>query len=611
MIAMQPITASPGNAAEGLGSKIAAIIGNTMQNYKKAKDSEQFVDTVYKGIQNMKPGYRGLDQESIDALKQSLTPTDADRDNPDKYEERVSQAVKLHQEYCATKFYSQQAKSMEPSAKSPAEQIPAGQPAGAQPPGMGQPPMQQPSPTMGPPKQNNMPISNVAGGGPPTLDLVQHRADQDLSTMQGQQPPSVVGVPNAQDAARRLNFSQDAGLFSAISQGQPAPAQFAGPGASETPQGTPGMTRSQMAASDNAPVAPTDNLPHFDDETEKTIATFSPKYQPVVRSELENLHQELKRRGMGIVDEGKGTPLRQKEALISDLRKEDAKQMDVYQQHKETLSNQRGINENTQGEENKRSDKRLAFERWKTEYEAAHKGGPGGNTNIDLSPKEQDWIKKHTALIVSGQAPADMSDLTSRSGMAKYRPYIEQELSNSHPEFNIENAKGDEKYWNSQQTRKQIQVMDVVSEQLPKLKKIRDKMKLLNIPILDSKGVQVLAAKGDVNAAEYLASSAATVEDIGKAIAGGNAITDDQLKLAQRMLPPGSTVKQLDRQIKAIESAVNSRKATVYRQGGVYGKVRAKSDPYLDKSVKDEILGTSSTGTGTSFDDLWAKHGGQ
>jgi hypothetical protein len=89
------------------------------------------------------------------------------------------------------------------------------------------------------------------------------------------------------------------------------------------------------------------------------------------------------------------------------------------------------------------------------------------------------------------------------------------------------------------------------------------------------------------------------VEDIAKAIAGGNAITDDQLKLAQRMVPIGATASQLEKISRQIQSAVDSRKMTVYEQGGVYGKIAAKDDPWLDENSRKKILGGDySVGTG-------------
>jgi hypothetical protein len=184
--------------------------------------------------------------------------------------------------------------------------------------------------------------------------------------------------------------------------------------------------------------------------------------------------------------------------------------------------------------------------------------------------------------------------------MAVLKPYIEQELADQYGDFNVNQAQGDRKYWNSNPTRKQLQVMNVVTEQLPKLKEASAQMKRLGIPALDATGIKALAAKGDVSAAEYIAASTASVEDVAKAISGGNALTDDQLKLAGRLIPPGATPAQLDKVINQIEAAVDSRKATVYQQGGIYGKIAAKNDPWLSEEIRQRIMNGNLSGGGAA-----------
>lgn len=206
--------------------------------------------------------------------------------------------------------------------------------------------------------------------------------------------------------------------------------------------------------------------------------------------------------------------------------------------------------------------------------------GPGGQNKID----------SYVEALYRGDADPSLKDLSTRSGGSQRIDVINR-MSELHPEFNFSQAVGDRTYWNNQTTKKQLQVMNVVSEQLPKLLQASAEMKRLNIPMLDKKGIEILNASGNTDAANYIGASVASVEDIAKAIAGGNAITDDQLKLAQRMVPMGATPAQLEKIAKQIAVAVDSRKATVYRQGGIYGKNAAKTDPYLDESVKQEILG--------------------
>ena len=240
-----------------------------------------------------------------------------------------------------------------------------------------------------------------------------------------------------------------------------------------------------------------------------------------------------------------------------------------------------------QDQENKRKSAELSLSR---EKQGANMG--------TLTDSQKGIVTRQAKMISEGHADPTMADLTGRGGMAVLKPYIEQELSDKYPEFNVNQAQGDRKYWNSNPTRKQLQVMNVVTEQLPKLKDASAQMKRLGIPALDATGIKALAAKGDVNAAEYIAASTASVEDVAKAISGGNALTDDQLKLAGRLIPPGATPAQLDKVISQIEKAVDSRKATVYQQGGIYGKIAAKNDPWLSEDIRQRILSGNLSGGG-------------
>ena len=208
----------------------------------------------------------------------------------------------------------------------------------------------------------------------------------------------------------------------------------------------------------------------------------------------------------------------------------------------------------------------------------------------NLTSGQQHLVDQQAKLIMSGHADPTMQDLSGRAGMAALKPYITQKMQEIDPEFNSLNASGDRKYWNSASTRKQLQVMNVVSEQLPILKAASDQMKRSGLPVLDKATIKTLEATGNVDASNYVAASTASVEDIGKAIAGGNAMTNDQLRLADRLLPLGATPAQLDKIIQQLENGVNSRKLTVYQQGGVYGRFAAKNDPFLNEETKNKIL---------------------
>jgi hypothetical protein len=193
-------------------------------------------------------------------------------------------------------------------------------------------------------------------------------------------------------------------------------------------------------------------------------------------------------------------------------------------------------------------------------------------------------------MVAAGQADPELKDLSGRTGQAAFKPYILQELADRYPDFNVVNAVGDKKYWNNPQTKKQLQVMTVVDNQLPVMEAASNEMKRTGIPVLDSRIINALAGMGYPNAANYIAASTTSVEDIAKGISGGQAMTDDQLRLAQRLLPPGASPQQLDAVIGQIKNGIRSRKISVYREGGVYGKIAARNDKFLDDVTRQAIL---------------------
>jgi hypothetical protein len=220
---------------------------------------------------------------------------------------------------------------------------------------------------------------------------------------------------------------------------------------------------------------------------------------------------------------------------------------------------------------------------------AQNKGAAGGVGLSPLNTYQQSLVDRQAKMIMNGVADPEMKDLSGRGGMANLKPHIESVLQDQG--FDLQNAQGDRKYWTSPKVKQQMQVMNVVTEQLPKLLAAADQMKRLGIPVLDKPGVQALAKSGNVDAARYVGASAIEVEDIAKAMSSGNAFTDKQQELSSKIIPLGSTPDQMVALAKQLQDAVNSRKVTVYQQGGTYGKMAAKNDPYLDDATRQRILG--------------------
>jgi hypothetical protein len=230
-----------------------------------------------------------------------------------------------------------------------------------------------------------------------------------------------------------------------------------------------------------------------------------------------------------------------------------------------------------------------------------------GNQQIASNPNDVNNILQS---IATGNTSPDLKEISSRAGGSQAKLRIQQAWQQAHPDMPLTQMEGDNKYWNSPKVKTQRQTMDVVTQQLPNLQQAADEMDRLGIPIFDEKAIKAMAATGNVQAANLLATSAVSIEDIGKAVAGGGAMNEDQQRLASSMIPIGSTPDQIRAQIKAVNQGVNSRKATIYKQGGIYGKLAAQNDPMLDPAIKDEILRTKSN-TGNDFDTLWKKHGGK
>jgi hypothetical protein len=219
---------------------------------------------------------------------------------------------------------------------------------------------------------------------------------------------------------------------------------------------------------------------------------------------------------------------------------------------------------------------------------------PMVGTVAELSPQQQEFVKNIADNVVKGNIDPSLNDLPQRGGQAGMKVYIMQDIANRYPDFNPVLANGSLKYWNDKMTKRQLQVMDVVDEQLPVLQKAITLMKQNGIQKMNDAVVGMLAQSGNVNASNYIAASTVSVEDIAKAIAGGGSITDDQLTMANRLIPRGATVGQMEAILKQIKSGVTSRKTSVYKQGGIYGKIAAQNDK--DPEFRSKYFGAENAG---------------
>jgi hypothetical protein len=208
----------------------------------------------------------------------------------------------------------------------------------------------------------------------------------------------------------------------------------------------------------------------------------------------------------------------------------------------------------------------------------------------DTPEGEQD-LNDYVDRIADGDAAPDMKDLSSRGvAGAQARMRAQALMKKKYPEINLQQEITANAYWNNPNNQRQRQTMDVVTEQLPNLVKASEELKRLGMPFLDRKTLEARRATGDVAAANYLAALTVTVEDVAKGVAGGNSLTDDQLKLANEIIYKGGTPDQVIGLAGQIQKGVDSRKMTMYRRGGLQAKKYAEQDPWLSDAIRERIV---------------------
>ena len=229
---------------------------------------------------------------------------------------------------------------------------------------------------------------------------------------------------------------------------------------------------------------------------------------------------------------------------------------------------------------------RLAFDWAKLKSDKENKGKIFSNTE-DGNNMLEDYVDR----IYNGEANPDMKDLSTRGvAGANARLQAQSKMKELHPEFDIEKEKTAYSFWNNPKNLQQRNAMDVVSEQIPKLIEAAKGLKASGLPVFDRATLEARRATGDVNAANYLAAFTATIEDVAKATAGGNAVTNDQLSLANNLLYKGGTTDQTIALAQQIQNAVDSRKLVQYVRGGLQAKKYAAADPFLDDDTREKII---------------------
>jgi len=204
------------------------------------------------------------------------------------------------------------------------------------------------------------------------------------------------------------------------------------------------------------------------------------------------------------------------------------------------------------------------------------------------TPQGQDAVKNYGDLILSGDASPDLKNLMNRN--APFAIAVTQYVHQKDAQFDLPNAVGDYGYWNNNKNKQNRQVINAFQAQAPALLQAVDDLKLTGTPFLDKHAIDALYATGNVKAANLLASLGVQIEDLTKAVAGGNATTDKQMELASTILKKGATPEQIRQMVQTAINASNERKMSMYSEGGIYGKRAAQNDRYLPDNFKQAIL---------------------
>ena len=197
----------------------------------------------------------------------------------------------------------------------------------------------------------------------------------------------------------------------------------------------------------------------------------------------------------------------------------------------------------------------------------------------------------YAAKMLKGDAPPDFSFVKGRGQDNQIVINdIWANLQKMDPNFSPALAQADYKYWTTPKTKQQRQAIDAFVGLAQKAKEGADEFKNSGIKLINGAILRARLAAGDVGAAKYISQMGVLVEDLGKAVAGGNAMTDDQLKFASSILAKDYTPDQLKAAIDMALTGAMERKYSIYSQSGIYGRNNAVDDPFLTDDIRDAII---------------------
>jgi len=181
----------------------------------------------------------------------------------------------------------------------------------------------------------------------------------------------------------------------------------------------------------------------------------------------------------------------------------------------------------------------------------------------------EDAIKSiATALVTNKMAPDQMAML----GRSSSRGLVVAEAIKLDPNFNWAAAESNYVYGRNQQTQTVVRRIGVIDSTLNKLDDLATKMDQNGIVTFNKAAIIGRKELGDVQAADYDQMRTLLVEELGQVFAGGNAMSDRQLALANKLLLEGGTVAQMHSLITQLRDRVNNKKYEMvqgtYMEGG-------------------------------------------
>jgi hypothetical protein len=212
---------------------------------------------------------------------------------------------------------------------------------------------------------------------------------------------------------------------------------------------------------------------------------------------------------------------------------------------------------------------------------------PFGEVDLTGDKSNPALDKKVDRLLRGVDSPESINELNKRGYGVAAVQYIQDKLDKAG--FRLTEAGPAFKYWGNYKVQNVLQGTDNLMGQLPTMRSAIQAVKRLGIPVIDQHAIEALKASGNVDAARAIVALTATTEDLAKITSGGNAVTNDQLSLAGKMIKIGDTPEQADAEIEQIVNINNARKAAIYARSGIYGRYAASKDVFLPPEIRRKI----------------------